>query len=143
MFDMTDSLVPHLELIQLAKRKQQDHFHESKALVEQLRRSLAAIVNSNSSEIGVNAPPLLDKITTIHELDREIDRQLNEDIASSFEELMNLKFRLLRVIDRSNKKLLFDDDITIVDEMQRRAELIDQELRILELAVDQIQNRNE
>lgn len=133
---MAETLVPHLELVQLAKRKQQKNAYESKILVDQLRRTLQAVVQANSNEIGVNAPPLLDKITTIHELDKEIDRQLNNDIALSFEELMNLKSRLQRLIERSNKKLQYDDDNTIVDEMQRRAELIDQELRICELTME-------
>jgi hypothetical protein len=133
---MAETLVPHLELVQLAKRKQQKNAYESKILVDQLRRTLQAVVQANSNEIGVNAPPLLDKIATIHELDKEIDRQLNNDIALSFEELMNLKSRLQRLIERSNKKLQYDDDNTIVDEMQRRAELIDQELRICELTME-------
>ena len=133
---MTENLVPHLELVQLAKRKQQKHAHESKILVDQLRKTLQAIVQTNSNEMGVSAPPLLDKIATIHELDKEIDRQLNNDIAMSFEELMNVKSRLQRLIERSNKKLQSYDDKTIVDEMQRRAELIDQELRIFELTME-------
>ena len=49
---------------------------------------------------------------------------------------MNVKSRLQRLIERSNKKLQYDDDKTIVDEMQRRAELIDQELRIFELTME-------
>lgn len=132
---MVDALVSHAELVQNAKKKQQESAAESKILVEQLRKTLRVLIQANSTGKGANALPLLDKITTIHELDREIDRQLNEDIGVGFEELMDAKSRLQRLIARSNKRLQYDRERTIVDEMQRRAELIDQELRILELTM--------
>lgn len=117
-----------------AKRQQTKHLQKSSAASGQLVKAVDAIIHANSRNDTVSRPPLLDKITTIHDLDREIDRQLNEDIVGNFGELRVAKSGLERCIKRTRRALYVDLDATesYVDALQRQVELIDQNLRILE-----------
>lgn len=119
----------HRDLLHEAKHLQAALFQEGNAASAQLIKAVDAIVKVNSG-----SSPLLDKISTIHELDREIDRQLKQDIAQNYEALMAAKARLARHVARTRRALamLADSNESYVDLLQGRVERVDQELRILE-----------
>ncbi|CUM47257.1 uncharacterized protein AC631_01947 [Debaryomyces fabryi] len=127
----------HGNLLLQAKHNQKRHLQESSHLSQQLHRTLASLIRSNSNN-GNECPPVLDKITTIHQLDQEIDRQLKEDVSVNYEALLHDKRNLTNLINKSNSKLQLhtydgtNKQTSSVDEFQRRSELIDQDLRILE-----------
>ena len=119
----------HRDLLHEAKHLQAALLQEGNAASAQLIKAVDAIVKVNSG-----SSPLLDKIGTIHELDREIDRQLKQDIAQNYEALMAAKARLARHVARTRRALamLADSNESYVDLLQGRVERVDQELRILE-----------
>lgn len=138
----------HGNLLLQAKHNQKKHLQESSHLSQQLHRTLASLIRSNSNN-GNGCPPVLDKITTIHQLDQEIDRQLMEDVSVNYEALLHDKKKLTNLINKSNSKLQLhthdntNDQISSVDVFQRRSELIDQDLRILEYTLKLIKlNKN-
>lgn len=134
----------HGNLLLQAKHNQKKLLHESSHLSQQLHRTLASLIRSNSSN-GNGCPPVLDKITTIHQLDQEIDRQLREDVSVNYEGLLNDKQKLTNLINKSYRKLHLHPhedtkkQTSSVDLFQRRSELIDQDLRILENTLKLIQ----
>lgn len=138
----------HGNLLLQAKQNQKKHLQESKQLSQQLHRTLASLIRSNSTN-GSGCPPVLDKITTIHQLDKEIDRQLKEDVSVNYENLIDNNQELKNIIYRSCKKLNIhkQDDSTrrenYVDMLQRRSELIDQDLRILENTLKLVELNNQ
>ncbi|GEQ69516.1 hypothetical protein JCM33374_g3188 [Metschnikowia sp. JCM 33374] len=138
----TQSNTHHKDLLASAKQQQTANLHESAAASAQLVRAVEAIikVNSATGQLGT-CPPLLDKIATIHELDREIDRQLNCDIVHNYEALLDAKQKLARHVKRCQRALAIVPDTkgSYVDLLQHRVELIDQELRILELTSTLVQ----
>ncbi|KAM9912475.1 hypothetical protein OXX59_000882 [Metschnikowia pulcherrima] len=119
----------HRDLLHEAKHSQAASLQEGNAASAQLIKAVDAIVKVNSG-----SSPLLDKIGTIHELDREIDRQLKQDIAQNYEALMAAKARLARHVARTRRALAMsaDSNESYVDLLQGRVERVDQELRILE-----------
>lgn len=121
----------HRDLLIQAKQQQKQDLVESTRLSETLVKTVNAIVRANLVANNSNCPPLLDKITTIHDLDREIDRQLKKDISVNYEKLVLAKEKLRREIART-KRALDKHQESKVDMLQRRAEQLDQELRILE-----------
>ncbi|OVF06580.1 hypothetical protein A9F13_20g00781 [Clavispora lusitaniae] len=123
----------HKELLLKAKQRQREDLSNSDLLSEQLANSLRAIIKDNSAPSNQNCSPLVDKIITIHELSDEIDRQLNKDIASNFEDFLHAKDKLALRLAKCKKKLGMDNkEESYIDLLQRRLELIDQDIRVLE-----------
>lgn len=131
---MTSNTDDHRQLLLQAKQRQKTDLSESAALSDQIAKSVHAIIKSNSLNSSLNCAPVLDKITTIHELDSEIDRQLNVDIAGNYENLLLAKKKLTSYIKRTQHGMVVNTDThdSYVDLLQRRVELVDQDLRILE-----------
>ncbi|CAK7896634.1 hypothetical protein CAAN1_03S04544 [[Candida] anglica] len=123
--------VPYSDLVAQAKERQQTLLQTTKVHSQQLHKSIQAIVASNSTNDGANSSSVLDKITTIHQLDKQIDKQLDEGIANNYAKLVKSNNDLEKLISSSNRRL-HQDNKSIVDELQRRAEKADQNLRILE-----------
>ncbi|RCK54841.1 hypothetical protein Cantr_04137 [Candida viswanathii] len=113
----------HNELLQQAKHNQIAELQNSAVYSKQLVQLLTAIVKTNSNADSSN---LVDKITTIHQLNDTIDRQMNQDISKNFYELMKYKHKLESII--AECRFIIAD----IDNLQSRSELIDQDLRILE-----------
>ena len=124
----------HKDLLIQAKQRQKNDLIEASRNSEQVARALHAIVKVNSDNKSSKCPPVLDKITTIHDLDREIDRQLKQDVASNYEKFLNNKERLGHHIKRIDRAIAMERDSheTYIDLLQRKAEFVDQDLRILE-----------
>lgn len=123
----------HTELLQQAKLNQINDLKQSSIYLKQLMNSIYAVIKSNSDNSSNNTSSLLDKITTIHQLNKEIDRQLNEDIAMNYYELMKYKKQLNRMIQECHQILNGNGPgSNIINELQTRSEYIDQDLRILE-----------
>lgn len=137
----------HTNLLYEAKQHQKQSLEDSDKLSHQLRLTLESLIRSNSSN-DYNGSSVLDKITTIHEIDKEVNRQLNNDIAMNYERLMDSKEALAKTIRKCNKNLNRgtgtgatgpsgtgatgpSGNENIIEHLQRRAELIDQDLRIL------------
>lgn len=131
----------HSKLLFKAKQQQKDRLTESESLANQLDLTLNTLVRSNSSNDS-NGPTVLDKITTIHEIDKEINRQLNQDIAVNYDLLIRTRETLLQLTNKGNKSLQKNEDGSIIDDFQRRSELIDQDLRILENTLRLIRRNN-
>lgn len=120
----------HKELLIEAKRRQTADLHEAAAASQQLAKAIGAVIRANSVNTP-GCPSVMDKITTIHDLDREIDRQLHRDIGHSVEELVHAREQLESRVRRTRRRFTSDDQ-SYVDLLQRRVELVDQNLRILE-----------
>lgn len=127
----------HRDLLVGAKQQQSAHLVDSVSASAQLVRAVDELVNVHSATSPETRPVLIDKIATIHELDREIDRQLNCDIVQGYEGLITAKQKLARHVHRTQRALAIstDADGSYVDLIQRRVELVDQELRILEITL--------
>lgn len=123
----------HKELLLRAKQRQRDNLGISDNLSEQLAGSVKAVVKINSSH-NQSCLPLIDKIVTVHELSNEIDRQLNNDIAVSYDQFLRAKKKLGRCVTMSQRRLTMNPERneSSVDLLQRKLEIIDQEIRILE-----------
>lgn len=134
---MTEATLAHRTALIKAKQKQRQNLKESAAYLEQLAHTFSAIVKANSVNEGMGCPSVLDKITTIHDLDKQIDRQLNRDIASSYEHLVTSQSSLARGVKRVRRGLAMNQESreSFVDLLQQQAEQIDQELRILEMTL--------
>lgn len=141
------SQLSHKQLLMNAKQTQKSNLIESHENSKRLTKTIQAVIKGNSNNVTDQCPAVLDKITTIHQLDQEINRQLKEDVAVNFENLMNAKNKLKKVIYKTNNKIYGDANrkhgtieqaeepnksFNNVDFLQRRVELIDQDLRILE-----------
>lgn len=119
----------HSNLLHAAKNQQKQSLTEAEVVSNQLRLTLEHLLRSNSVN-DYNGSSVLDKITTIHEIDQNINKQLDKDIAVNFEKLMDSKTNLQRILNKSHKHLKSTDG-NIIEQLQRRSELIDQDLRIL------------
>lgn len=124
----------HKELLLRAKQRQRENLRTSDNLSELLANSVKAVIKINSSHSNQKCLPLLDKINTIHELSNEIDRQLNKDIAVSYDEFLKAKNKLSQRVTFSKRGLTMNAECTesSVDLLQSKLEIIDQEIRILE-----------
>lgn len=127
----------HSNLLLKAKQTQRESLKESEFLSAQLQKTLESLIRSNSKN-DINGPSSLDKITTIHQIDNEINRQLNKDISVNFQELLNDKKRLVKRMNKCYKLLQQTKTSNIIDNLQKNSELIDQELRIIENTVRNI-----
>lgn len=124
----------HHQLLLQAKHRQKADLNESANISELIAKTVHAIIRINSSNSNLSAAPVLDKITTIHELDAEIDRQLNKDIAGNYENLILAKKKLASYVKKTQQGMVvnIETNESYVDLLQRRVELVDQDLRILE-----------
>lgn len=113
----------HNELLHHAKINQINDLKNSSIYSKQLIQILITIIKINSNS---ESSELIDKITTIHQLNQTIDKQLNQDISKNFYELMKYKEKLKNII--KDCQFIIQD----IDNLQSRSELIDQDLRILE-----------
>lgn len=119
----------HTDLIREAKANQINELKRSAAYSRQLVNTVSALVKSNS-EPDSNA--LIDKITTIHQLNADIDRQLNQDIARSFYDLMKCKKDITTLINKCLRIISGPELGNLIADLQSQTETVDQELRILE-----------
>lgn len=126
--------IDHRELLLQAKQRQKSDLTDSAELSDLIARTAHAIIKINSANNSLDCPPVLDKITTIHDLDREIDRQLHQDIAGNYEKLINAKRKLTSYVKKTQHAMAMNNDNkeSFVELLQRKAELVDQDLRILE-----------
>lgn len=124
----------HKELLLRAKQRQRDNLRTSDNLSEQLVNTIKAVIKINSTHTNQQCLPLIDKIVTIHELSNEIDRQLNKDIAVSYDEFLKAKKKLSRCVTVSKRGLTMtpERNESSVEFLQSKLEIIDQEIRILE-----------
>ncbi|KAK6461800.1 hypothetical protein DFJ63DRAFT_336568 [Scheffersomyces coipomensis] len=140
----------HNDILRESKLNQLNQLKQSNQYSKQLISTLYTIIKSNSNPgITINSltsststTSLIDKITTIHQLNEEIDKQLNNDIAVNFELLMKYKLKLHKAIQdchrgmggsmRGGKGQRSRSPGNIISSLQSRSEVIDQELRILE-----------
>lgn len=162
----------HTNILQQAKQTQQQDLKQSATYIKQLHTITNHLILSNSNSDPLTTKSnLLDKITTIHQLNNNIDHQLNDEISSSYYNMMKVKQKVMKMSQRCRKR--FDamnevvnlDDRSVVDKidtevggisgdsddrcnvgrteferrssvsrlgLQKRCELIDQDLRILE-----------
>ncbi|RLV95806.1 hypothetical protein JA1_000781 [Spathaspora sp. JA1] len=125
----------HQELLIQAKQNQINDLKTSLIYSKQLANSLNSIIQSNSSISN----SLIDKITTIHQLNGEIDRQLNQDISVNYTELIKYKQKLSRVIKSCNSLIY---KLNNINQIQKNVELIDQDLRILEQTLILVKQRD-
>lgn len=134
---MTEATLAHRTALLKAKQKQRQNLRESAAYLDQLAHTFSAIVKTNSVNEGIGCPSVLDKITTIHDLDKQIDRQLNCDISASYEHLVSAQSSLARGVKRVRRGLAMKQESreSFVDLLQQQAEQLDQELRILEMTL--------
>lgn len=124
----------HVEFVLEAKNNQRELFKSSSNSVQLLQKNVEALVNSNSTNDDAGCSSIMDKVTTIHELNSNVDKQLNEGIAQSFEELVNSEQRLKRLMRKFYKVLRAEDSDSKMDvsTLQRKIELVDRDIRILE-----------
>lgn len=127
-------MTSHSELLQQAKHAQILQLRDANTYSRQLAQILTNILKLNSKNENT---PLLDKMTTIHQLNDNIDLQLQNDIALNFEKLMRIKKDITELITTC-KRLLHD--VKPADSLQGRAERVDQDLRICERTLLYIQN---
>lgn len=127
-------MTSHSELLQQAKHAQILQLRDANTYSRQLAQILTNILKLNSKNENT---PLLDKMTTIHQLNDNIDLQLQNDIALNFEKLMRIKKDITELITTC-KRLLHD--VKPTDSLQGRAERVDQDLRICERTLLYIQN---
>lgn len=127
-------MASHRQLLLDAKEQQRERLQEAGAAADQLVAAVSALIRANSLTSAQNTSSVIEKISTIHELDKEIDRQLNDDIAPNYVRAVNEKERLGAYIKKSRRSLAVDTESlsSYVDVLQRRLELADQEIRVLE-----------
>lgn len=124
----------HTDLVLQAKQDQILRLKQSQQFSKQLILTIIQLNRANSIDLNI-----IDKITTIHELNDQIDKQLNNDFAINFKELKVYQLQLMKLIDKLNKCL--HKSTNLIDDLQSRAELIDQDLRILETTLRFVKDR--
>ncbi|CAH2355256.1 biogenesis of lysosome-related organelles complex 1 subunit Bls1p [[Candida] railenensis] len=134
----------HNELIGQAKQRQQQQLQASATASQQLNSTVRALISSNSSNSSQSCSSVLDKITTIQQLDKQINKQLQDGIAANYERLLKSKKNLDTLLSKNEDMLNYVtsahqpkrtqnvEHVSVVDGLQRKAELVDQDLRILE-----------
>ncbi|KAG5417384.1 hypothetical protein I9W82_005017 [Candida metapsilosis] len=169
----TTKPTPHTNILHQAKQTQQQDLKQSATYIKQLHTITNLLISSNSNPDPLTTKSnLLDKITTIHQLNDSIDHQLNDEISRNFYNMMKMKRKVMKlnsscmrkfdsmnetvhVADRGSEVSLEDD--VIHDQqasngngksevarlsLQKRCELIDQDLRILEHTLKLINERS-
>jgi hypothetical protein len=125
----------HNDLVLQAKKEQLARLRQSQTLSKQLIATIVRFNRHNSTQSD-----LVEKITMIHSLNTQIDTQLNEDFATNFQQLKVYQELLLKLIDKLYK-IMYSRNL--VGDLQARAELIDQDLRILETTLKLVRNRTD
>jgi len=178
----SSSSTPHTTIHQQAKLTQQQDLKQSANYIKQLHTLANHLVLSNSDTDPLTTKSnLLDKIATIHQLNDNIDHQLNEEISRNYYNLMKLKRKITNLSQGCRRKLDAMNDVVRIDErivadnnvveenddgdgrkighgtknersnsnntvrrlsLQKRCELIDQDLRILEYTLKLINERD-
>ncbi|KAI5970446.1 hypothetical protein CANMA_000497 [Candida margitis] len=171
----TTAPTPHTNILQQAKQAQQQDLKQSANYIKQLHTLTNYLVSSNSDTNPLTTKSnLLDKITTIHQLNNNIEHQLNEEISVNYYNMMKMKRKVTKLsqgcrqkFDAMNEVIHIDgrdvrDEVDVSNEteangsssssgrviragrnegessnavkvgLQKRCELIDQDLRILE-----------
>lgn len=131
-------MADHSDLLLKAKQHQKDLLKQSEIYNANIQHILELLVKHNSKNDS-NGPSVLDKITTIHQLDKEIDRQFDSNIVPNFNLLQAESTKLRKKLD---KILHYMELKPATPSFQARAEHIDQELRILEKTLDIIKENN-
>ncbi|CAK9435628.1 uncharacterized protein LODBEIA_P03550 [Lodderomyces beijingensis] len=119
----------HSEILQNAKTEQQRDLATSSKHSRNLHHLIIQLVESNSS---TSATSLLDKISTIHELENSATVFLQREFARNCKLLDERRARVERMIRKSQLAFSGGGGGNCVEEMQRRCEVVDRELRILE-----------
>lgn len=178
----SSSSTSHTTIHQQAKLTQQQDLKQSANYIKQLHTLANHLVLSNSNTDPLTTKSnLLDKIATIHQLNDNIDHQLNEEISRNYYNLMKLKRKITNLSQGCRRKLDAMNDVVRIDErivadnnvveenddedgrkighgtknkrsnsnntvrrlsLQKRCELIDQDLRILEYTLKLINERD-
>lgn len=125
----------HNELLQQAKLNQINDLKNSQLYSKQLIQTLQSLIKTNSNTSLASSSNLIDKIITIHQLNNEIDKQLNHDIAQNYYQLIQYKQKLQKLIQDCHYI------INEIDNLQFKSELIDQNLRILEYTLKLINKK--
>ncbi|CCG21253.1 hypothetical protein CORT_0A08690 [Candida orthopsilosis Co 90-125] len=157
---------PHTNILQQAKQTQQQDLKQSATYIKQLHTITNHLILSNSNSDPLTTKSnLLDKITTIHQLNNNIDHQLNDEISSSYYNMMKVKQKVTKISQGCRKRFDAMNEVVNLDDidteiggisgdsddrrnvgrseferrssvarlgLQKRCELIDQDLRILE-----------
>lgn len=133
-----DASKSHRDMLVAAKRQQAGDLAHAAAAAALVQRAVDALIRANSKPGSVSSPAVLDKIATVHEVDREIDRQLAQDLAVEFQRFSETKDKLARAVKAASRALAVAQSTSYVDHLQLRAEQIDQNLRILEQTAREI-----
>lgn len=139
---MASSESSYRKLLLEAKAQQHSRLGDASAASEQLSAAIAALTRANSRISSGRSSAVIEKISTIHELDKEIDRQLHEDIAPNYIRAVKDTEKLAAYVRKSHRSLAMDHDTqtSYVDVLQRRLELADQDIRILEHTLELVKN---
>lgn len=136
-------MASHHQLLAEAKERQQECLRASLEASQQLDRTMRALVLTNSTAAAApHCAPVLDKIATIHQLDAQIDRQLDQvgdaygALAAQTRRLRRLAARCQHALDPAPRQRP-----SVPDALQRRAEIADQNLRILETTLALVQRK--
>lgn len=140
---MANSDSSYRKLLLEAKAEQNARLGDASAASEQLSAAIAALTRANSRVSSGRSSAIMEKMSTVHELDKEIDRQLNEDIAPNYLRAVKNTEKLASYVRKSHRSLAVDHDskTSYVDVLQRRLELADQDIRILEHTAELVKNR--
>lgn len=118
-------MTSHADLVALLKKDQADLLQQSSRDLRYLGQTVSDILNSNST---ANTSPAVAKITTIHEQNEAIDRQLSNDLVANHDKLENTYDIARALVAKCDAKAASK----ISSSFQHRAEQIDLQLRILE-----------
>lgn len=138
---MPNTNTSHRKLLLDAKTQQQTRLQDAAAAADQVHAAIVALTRANSrnsTNSKRRSSALIEKITTVHDLDKEIDRQLDDDIAPNYTLMVREKDKLAASVKKTQRNLAVDplSGNSYIDILQRRLELADQEIRILENTIE-------
>lgn len=131
----------HRQFFREAKAQQHGRLQDAAVALDQLVAAVTALVSSNSRNSSGKSSVLMDKIESVHEFDREIDRQLRDEIAPNYTRTVRDQQRLAAYVRKCRRTLAVDEKNSYVDVVQRRMELADQEIRMLENTLQLVKAR--
>lgn len=131
-------MLSHTDLVERVKRDQADLLQQSSAKLKVLAHTVANILHSNSVP---QLSPAVAKISIIHEQDASIESQVHKSVIPRLHSLETAYASLDSLADKTDLKLkkycLLDLGQDI---LQRRAEKIDLQIRILEHTAKLLRN---